>query len=58
MEYGIFSDEGCLENGFSARDDAERHRQRWYAHDGATVARCCPEHPEEPYDACQECPQD
>ena len=37
MEYGIFSDEGLLEDGFYSREEAESVMARDYAEDGCHV---------------------
>lgn len=38
MEYGIFTDEGCIDRDFWSVDEAEIVRVRDYSEDGAYVA--------------------
>lgn len=54
-EWGIFTDEGCLERGFRFREDATRHLEKWYVEDDARVCLCCHDHPDEPRDTCEAC---
>jgi len=55
-EFGIFNDEGCVEGGFYSRDEAEAARTVRYAEDDdCHVSRCCPEHPEEEAETCENC---
>ncbi len=58
MEFGIFSDEGCLERDFYSREEAERVLSERYPDDGAHVGECCPDHPEEERETCELCNAD
>ena len=55
-EYGLFNDEGCVENGF--RDPAAAARaalERYSDEDELTVSALCDQHPEQSADYCEEC---
>ena len=54
-EYGIFSDEGLVEGGFFTRLDAETAAHVKYDLDGVTVHEICPDHEDQPADACEDC---
>lgn len=55
-EFGIFSDEGCVERGFFGREDAEAAvAERYSADDGVHVAECCHDHPDHERFSCEEC---
>jgi hypothetical protein len=56
-EYGIFSDEGCLECGFYSESKARiAARGSEYADEpDVYVAEMCPDHEEQPRDTCEEC---
>lgn len=58
MEFGIFTDEGCIEAGFFSRDAAEAVRLERYAGEVAAVHEICPDHEEQPRDACEDCDSD
>lgn len=56
IEYGIFTDEGLVEDGFYERDDAEKRAALY--RDGVdviTVCELCPDHPEHARETCEEC---
>jgi len=55
-EYGIFTDEGCVEEGFYERESAEK-RAALYRKSGDTVVvhEMCPEHDGEARATCEEC---
>jgi hypothetical protein len=56
-EYGIWSDEtdGFVEDGFWSRREAQRHLERLGLEPGDRVRAICPDHEEQPKDACEEC---
>jgi hypothetical protein len=56
--FGIFNDEGCIEDGFVSHEAAETRRANAYANDDAHVAEICHEHPEQEKDSCEECNSD
>lgn len=55
MEYGIFTDEGCLENGFHSIAEAQKAEADRYAEEDSYVAEVCPDHPEQPRESCEDC---
>lgn len=56
QEYGIFNDEGCVERQFwSSGEAAEFIADNYDEEDGLEVRELCPDHDEQPYDACEEC---
>lgn len=56
QEYGLFSDEGCIEAGFHSDTAAEAAiADRYDVDDELTVRAICPDHEEQPADACEEC---
>lgn len=60
-EYGIFGDEGCIEDGFYSREDAARkveHMNSIYENDVFEIHEICSEHEGQPKDGCEECPAD
>jgi hypothetical protein len=55
-EYGIFNDEGCIENGMYSLDEAKSVAAERYSDEPDTVIReMCPEHNEQPRDSCEDC---
>lgn len=55
-EYGLFSDEGLVEDGFFSAAEAEEARDtRYDPEDGLGVEEICREHPEQPRYGCEEC---
>ena len=56
-EYGIFSDEGCLEMQFYSRNEAEIASLKYVeeGEDGVHVSEICPDHPEQEREHCEEC---
>ena len=54
-EYGIFTDEGCIESGFYTREEAEAARDARYKDEDCHVAEVCPEHPDCERENCSEC---
>jgi len=59
MEYGIFTDEGCVEDGFFERKAAETRAAFYRASgDNVVVHQICPDHPEQPAHACEDCDTD
>ena len=58
-EYGIFSDDGQLERGFSSAEEAQIIiREQYSPEDRAYVARVCHDHPEQEAAYCDECDED
>lgn len=55
MTYGIFSDEGCIEDGFADFSEAESRRIRCYLDDDCHVGEVCPDHPEHERHTCEAC---
>ena len=55
MEYGIFNDEGLIEDGFIDPESAEEHARLHYAEDDVHVAAICHDHPDQEADNCEEC---
>jgi len=57
IEYGVFSDEGCLEAQFYRYEDADR-AAAGYRENGdsdAYAAEMCPDHEEQPREGCDMC---
>lgn len=54
-EYGIFNDEGCIEQEFYDRDTAMAWMVRVYPDDDAHVAEVCPNHEGQEREHCEEC---
>ena len=54
-EYGLFSDEGCIENNIFTMEEAVRRLAAYQAEDWLEIAVCCETHPEERKDSCEEC---
>ena len=54
-EYGIFTDEGCIEAGFITQEAAEAHRVAEYPKEDAHVGRMCDDHEEQEAETCEEC---
>ncbi len=55
-EFGLFSDEGLIEGGFTTALDAlHTMRQVYSPEDELHVAECCPDHPEHERASCEEC---
>ena len=57
-EYGIFTDEGCIEAGCWSREEAEMRLVSSYPEEIATIHAICCDHPEQPADACSRCNAD
>jgi hypothetical protein len=57
MEYGIFTDEGCIEDGFYSLAAADERARAWYRVNGEDVEvyEICPDHPETAKHSCEEC---
>jgi hypothetical protein len=55
-EFGLFSDEGCVEAGFYSRQEADRAAEsRYDPDDGLFIEELCPFHAEQPKNGCEEC---
>lgn len=58
-EYGLFTDEGCLEAQMYSAEEAEARRQEYIAEgehlDDVTVQEMCPDHEGQPRGGCEEC---
>lgn len=55
-EFGIFNDEGCIEDGFYSREEAEAAVINNYPdEDGVEVAPICEEHEEQDANHCMIC---
>jgi len=55
-EYGIFNEDGCIEDGFFSQGEAEERAVSWRTFgEACTVHQLCPDHPEQPDNACEEC---
>lgn len=54
-EFGLFSDEGCVEAGFFTREDATAAMQARYQTAGLEVAEVCPDHEGERRLNCESC---
>lgn len=55
-EYGIFSDEGCIETGFYSVEEAQAALTKRYAtEDGLAVSEICPDHEDHARDTCEDC---
>lgn len=57
IEYGVFSEEGCLERQFYSYE-AANHAAVGYRDDGDTdahAAEMCPDHEEQPREGCDVC---
>ena len=54
-EFGIFTEEGCIENGFYSREEAEAAIKERYPEEECHVAECCIEHREEEHEHCEFC---
>ena len=57
-EYGIFTDEGCIEANFFSRAEAEAAIKIRYPEEECHVAEVCIEHPEEEREHCSRCMDD
>lgn len=56
MEWGIFNDEGCIENGFGDEDEAKiAVLDRYCADDGVHIAEICHDHPDQEHATCEHC---
>jgi hypothetical protein len=55
MEFGIFSDEGLVEDSFFSLEDAQARLAEVYAEDDAHVGELCHDHPEHEADTCELC---
>lgn len=60
MEFGIFNDEGLLEDGFFSEEEARNalHIEtggRYDEDEHAHVAEICHDHPENERDNCEDC---
>jgi hypothetical protein len=55
-EYGLFNDEGCVEAGFYAIEEAEfAIRTKYSGGDELSILEVCREHDGEPKSSCQNC---
>jgi hypothetical protein len=54
-EFAIFNDEGQLEGGFFERARAEAASARYRDDPHVFVDEICPDHPDQPRSACEEC---
>jgi hypothetical protein len=56
IEYGVFSDEGCLERQFYSYEAADK-AATGYRDDGPDTyaAEMCPDHEEQPREGCDVC---
>lgn len=55
-EFGLFNDEGCVENGFGSPEAAAEARDdRYDPEDELAVLEVCDQHPEHPKDYCEMC---
>ena len=54
-EYGLFSDEGCVESGFFTKADATLALHSYSDEDGLKVLEICPDHEGQSKDFCEEC---
>lgn len=55
-EWGLFSDEGLVEDGFYSEDEALSARaDRYTLGDGLVALEICRDHPEHPSRACEDC---
>lgn len=55
-EFGLFSDEGIIEGGFSSKEEAEEAiKKRYSEEDELKIFECCPEHPDFSRICCEEC---
>ena len=58
-EYGLFSDEGCVEDGFYSMSSAlTAIMERYSFEDELEVEEICPDHEQQPYGGCEECQQE
>lgn len=57
MEFGIFTDEGCIECGFDTRDSAEAVAETTYRQNQVpcVVKEMCPDHEEQARETCETC---
>ncbi|WP_280430018.1 hypothetical protein [Nocardia brasiliensis] len=62
IEYGIFSDEGCVEARLYSREEAEQARKDLIAGDWDAseldICEMCSEHDEQRADECQACAEE
>ncbi len=54
MEFGLFTDDGCIEGGFYSISDALAGCKK-YPGEVIEVLECCPEHPDQSREFCEEC---
>jgi hypothetical protein len=55
-EFGLFNDEGLVENGFYSPEAArEALDTRYSGDDELEIEEICPDHPEQPRCGCEEC---
>lgn len=57
-EYGIFNDEGLLEDGFFSEAEAQMIASSEYSEDNVTVLALCPDHEGRPSLGCEQCDED
>lgn len=56
VQYGIFNDEGCMENGtFDVAKANTILVERYHPEDDCRVSECCVDHDEEEAGSCQHC---
>lgn len=53
--WGLFSDEGCVDSGFFAKEDVEAALKTYSVEDGLVIREICPDHDEQPRIGCEEC---
>ncbi len=55
-EYGLFNDEGLVEDGFRTEQEAlDAIADRYSPEDELTVEKLCHEHPENADSGCEDC---
>lgn len=54
-EYGIFNDEGLIEDGFFSYEEASFVADGYDKDENAHVLEICPDHPEHANSSCEEC---
>lgn len=59
IEFGLFSDEGCVEAQFYSLEEAEAAiAERYSPEDGLTAHAVCPQHEEQIAEFCEECAEE
>lgn len=54
-EYGLFSDEGCVESEFFSMDDARQALTDYSEEDRLEALEICGDHEEQPRVSCEKC---